>query len=261
MNNEDALICPLKVTEAIKFDLKSFRRKMPDDFEGEHTYNAVIVFLIREYERFHDPKRKVEIQKEIDRKYIPLEDYRDEIKRCRESNQQLKKELEGWNDKLQALEDKGSDAESTVEQQLVTISGLQNNISYKDKEISIEKSSVDKLTEKQTHLQESFNNIQYSYNMLADKYNKFQQEVDDFYYQLKALETLYFIGRYLKRYPKRLFTEEKIYDKLHWKDNIPIMLIEDIRYALSLNRYKVLPVRRVDTPNGIAYQYDKRYLH
>jgi len=261
MYDKGALICPIKISEAIKFDLKAFRRKMPEYFEAEKTYSAIIGFLISEYERQHDPDTQAKQQKEIDDKYVTVERWTADVEEYRKKYEEFDNATKDLNDKIQSLEDKVIAAESTVEEQLSTIEGLQNNLSDKNNQISIERATVDKLTQSQTNLQESLKNLQYSDNMLADRYNKHQHNTNMFFFQKDALETLYYIGRYLKRHPKKLFTAEEICDKLQWKDNIPPMIIEDIQYALSLNKYLVLPVRGVNTPNGIAYRYDKRYLH
>ena len=261
MYDEDALICPLKVTEDIKYTLKYLKDKIPDDFEGERTYNAIISFLICEYERFHDPKRQEERQREIDKKYVTVERWTADVEEYRKKYEEFDKVTNELNDKLQSIEIKLIDAESKVKEQTGTIEGLQNNLSYKNNEISVEKGTVDKLTQLQTQLQKSLNAIHVEYNLLVYKYNKEQHNTNTFFLHRGYLETLYFIGRYLKRHPKKLFTAKEIHDKLQWRDDTPSIIIEDIQYALTLTKYKVLPVRCVNTPDGIAYQYDRRYLH
>jgi len=157
--------------------------------------------------------------------------------------------------RIQSLEDKVIAAESTVDSQLGIIEGLRNNVSHKSNEITVEKATVDKLTQSQTHLQQALNDIHDRYNQLVGKYNKHQHDTDTLFFQKDALGTLYFIGCFLKRHHKRFFTEQEIIDKLIWNERIPPMISDDIKYALSLNAYKVLPVKCVNTPNGVAYLY------
>lgn len=248
----------IRTTEKTWKDLKDMCNTLEQKANGvvEVTVSDSIDVLLKDYIWKHSDEYKTQQEVAIKNQYISKQKHETIIEAM---------EIEYETEKRNRLPDKPTtsvkDINLQLEKQIQVNEELQSVVVSKDNELSLLKSEVTNLLKKQAELEQLLKQNREQYNTLVDKHNEHLHNTDTFFFQLDALETLYYIARFLKRYPKRLFTIEEIHDKLRWKQNLPSMIIEDFRYSLVLTKYKVLPIRCVDTRNGESFQYDRRYLH
>ncbi len=237
---------------------QEFFRNHPEEGEykpSEITANMVIADILADYDMFHSVEYKEKQQKKIEENYVPKKLFEELYEENRVGYEQDKKTINFLQEELTKSFAVEENLKIKIQEQLDINTGLQKTISDRDIEISGLKTNNTELSQQQLQLKQSLLNIQNRYNELVEKYNYNRNYTENECIEKTGMYALFYVCRFLFKYKKQSpFSFEQI-NKALWDKSR-----DDIRRALNLSYFPVVPIVMTKTQDGIRFQYDRHYL-
>jgi len=237
---------------------KDFYKEHPEEgpyVPAEITANMVIADLLVDYDMFHSVEYKEKQQKNIDDNYVPKKLFEELYEENRVGYEQDKKTINFLQEELKKSFAVEEDIKSKMKNQSDIDIEIRRKISDRDIEINGFKNNINVLVQQQEQLDQSLLDIRNRYNELVEKYNYNREYTDNECIEKTGMYALFYVCRFLFKYKKQSpFSFEQI-NKALWDKSR-----DDIRRALNLSYFPVVPIVMTKTQDGIRFQYDRHYL-